>query len=196
MARNVYVAVIGVGLVGTDFISQLLGFPNPSPFHIISLSSSKKSILSSSGLTFSPAGWKSDLHQSESTLAFAQVLAELVSLASSGKSVVLVDNTSSEEVAQLYPNLLRSRISVITPNKKAYSGDLRLYEDILAASMQSGARFLNEATVGAGLPIISTLKDLVTTGDKVCPTSAYGTKPGISVISHRSQKLKASSRVP
>jgi homoserine dehydrogenase len=80
---------------------------------------------------------------------------------------VLVDNTSSDDVAALYPTWLGNGINVVTPNKKAYSGDLGLYESILHASEKSGARFLNESTVGAGLPIISTLKELVMTGDKV-----------------------------
>lgn len=92
---------------------------------------------------------------------------ELSALVQPGQKVVLVENTSSEDVAKLYPTFLKAGIEVITPNKKAYSGDLALYESILAASLESGARFLNEATVGAGLPIISTLKDLVATGDKV-----------------------------
>ena len=78
-----------------------------------------------------------------------------------------MDNTSSNDIAAFYPEVLKAGINIITPNKKAYSAGLTLYEKILAASLESGARFLNEATVGAGLPIISTLKDLVATGDKV-----------------------------
>ncbi|KAJ3715059.1 homoserine dehydrogenase-domain-containing protein [Lentinula raphanica] len=81
--------------------------------------------------------------------------------------VAIVDNTSSDNIASLYPQWLRAGINVITPNKKAYSGDLGLYEDILRASKETGAKFLNESTVGAGLPVISTLKELVATGDKV-----------------------------
>ncbi|EDQ98293.1 uncharacterized protein LACBIDRAFT_242236, partial [Laccaria bicolor S238N-H82] len=59
-------------------------------------------------------------------------------------------------------------INVVTPNKKAYSGDVQLWKDILeASSSQGGGRYLNEATVGAGLPVISTLKELLGTGDKI-----------------------------
>ena len=94
-------------------------------------------------------------------------LRELAALVRPGQEVVLVDNTSSNDVAALYPEFLKFGVHVVTPNKKAFSSDLTLYERILAAGLESGARFLNEATVGAGLPIISTLKDLVATGDKV-----------------------------
>jgi homoserine dehydrogenase len=79
-----------------------------------------------------------------------------------------VDNTSSDDVAAMYPSWLEKGINVVTPNKKAFSGDINLYQSILSASKKSGAKFLNEATVGAGLPVISTLKELVMTGDKVC----------------------------
>ena len=96
------------------------------------------------------------------------LLSNLSLLTEAGQKVVLVDNTSDENIASFYPKFLRAGISVVTPNKKAYSGPLSLYDDILSASTHTGARFLNEATVGAGLPIISTLKDLVITGDKVC----------------------------
>jgi len=96
-----------------------------------------------------------------------QLTRDLAKLVTPGQRVVLVENTSSEEVAALYPSFLKAGIDVITPNKKAYSGELSLYDSILTASLESGARFLNESTVGAGLPIISTLKDLVATGDKV-----------------------------
>ncbi|EGO03925.1 hypothetical protein SERLA73DRAFT_175619 [Serpula lacrymans var. lacrymans S7.3] len=167
--KTINIAVIGVGLVGSEFIDQLLAFPSPSPFRIVSLCSSKRSLFSNTGLVFSPSGWKSDLSDSSSSspVDIPSLTKGLASLVQPGQKVVLVDNTSSDDVAQLYPAFLRAGIEVITPNKKAYSGELTLYEDILAASLEAGARFLNEATVGAGLPVMSTLKDLVATGDRV-----------------------------
>jgi len=79
----------------------------------------------------------------------------------------VVDNTSSDDVASLYPHFLSRGFSVVTPNKKAYSSSLELYNQILAASNEGGAKIFYESTVGAGLPIISALKDLIQTGDKV-----------------------------
>lgn len=80
---------------------------------------------------------------------------------------VFVDNTSSQEIADHYPILLQHGIHVITPNKKAFSGSYEAYTAIVAASAASGAKWYNESTVGAGLPVISTLKDLIRTGDQV-----------------------------
>jgi len=164
--KVICVAVVGVGLVGGEFVDQLGNFPAPNPFRLVSLSSSKTTLFSPEGLEIGP-GWKERLNQSGLKPDLQFLLRELCSLVTPGQDVVLVDNTSSNEVAAFYPLFLKAGINVITPNKKAFSASLSLYENILAASVESGAQFLNEATVGAGLPVVSTLKDLVATGDKV-----------------------------
>ena len=166
------VAVVGVGLVGGEFISQLLSLPQtPNPFRLVAIASSKCALLapnpSTEGLSFSSAGWKSDLQRSTTRLDLADLKEKLGILAAKGHKAVFVDNTASDDVAQLYPAFLSAGVNIVTPNKKGFSGELSLYDQILDASLQSDTRFLNESTVGAGLPIISTLKDLVATGDKV-----------------------------
>ena len=165
--QNVCVAVVGVGLVGGEFIAQLLSLPQPSPFRLVAVSSSKHTLFSPSGISFSSSGWKSDLSKSTSGPDLVDLRVKLGALVAQGHKVALVENTSSQDIAQLYPGFMVGGISVITPNKKAYSGDLALYESIVDVSSRTGAKFLNEPTVGAGLPIISTLKDLVATGGKV-----------------------------
>lgn len=171
-----YVAVVGKGLVGAEFVDQLLSLPVPSnPFNIVSISSSKKTWLRPKSI--SKTEWRKDFESSASgdsdtvTLLKGPLGSELETFVKTGHKVVLVDNTSSDTIAQLYPRFLSAGINVITPNKKAFSSDLSLYEEILTAGMASGAKFYNESTVGAGLPVISTLKDLVTTGDNVSGTS-------------------------
>ena len=162
------VAVVGVGLVGGEFIKQLLALPSPSPFRLVSLSSSKSTAYHPEGLSVSTSSWKDELTSSGRKPDLQFLLRELAALVKPGQEVVLVDNTSSNDVAAFYPQFLKFGVNIITPNKKAFSSDLALYEQILAAGLESGAKFLNEATVGAGLPIISTLKDLIATGDRVC----------------------------
>ena len=88
-------------------------------------------------------------------------------LSSAPARVVLVDNTSSQDVAESYPLFLRRGVNIITPNKKAFSGSYDLWRDIFGAVATSGAKVFHESSVGAGLPVISTLKDLVETGDQV-----------------------------
>lgn len=80
---------------------------------------------------------------------------------------VLIDCTSSQDVAEHYPYFLSKNVSIVTPNKKAFSGSYDLWEKIFSAAQASGAKVFHESSVGAGLPVISTLKDLVETGDEV-----------------------------
>jgi homoserine dehydrogenase len=88
-------------------------------------------------------------------------------LAAAPSKVILVDNTSSQDVAESYPAVLSKGISIVTPNKKAFSGSYKLWQEIFAAAIESGAKVYHESSVGAGLPVISTLKELVDTGDEV-----------------------------
>ncbi|KAF8146928.1 homoserine dehydrogenase-domain-containing protein [Mycena galopus ATCC 62051] len=165
LSPRIYVAVVGVGLVGSEFINQLLSI-RASPFHLVSLTSTTRTIFN---LTHPiSSSWKSDLASSADRPDLSKLTQQLSALVSPTQKVALIDNTSSEDVAALYPTWLSAGISVITPNKKAFSGDIGLYEELVAASAKTGGgRFLNEATVGAGLPVIGTLKDLVATGDKI-----------------------------
>jgi len=80
---------------------------------------------------------------------------------------VIIDCTASQDVANRYRDWLAAGVHVITPNKKANSGVLDYYESLLTARRQSGAHYLYEATVGAGLPVIQTLRDLRETGDEI-----------------------------
>ena len=80
---------------------------------------------------------------------------------------VIVDCSASDAIAERYAGWLAAGIHVITPNKHAVAGPLARRRAIEAASEASGARLRYEATVGAGLPVIQTLRDLLHTGDQL-----------------------------
>ncbi|HSS07245.1 MAG TPA: ACT domain-containing protein, partial [Rhodanobacteraceae bacterium] len=80
---------------------------------------------------------------------------------------VIIDCTASQDVANRYRGWLAAGVHVVTPNKKANSGALDYYESLRAVRRQSGAHYLYEATVGAGLPVIQTVRDLRETGDDI-----------------------------
>ena len=80
---------------------------------------------------------------------------------------VLIDCTASAAVADQYCDWLRRGIHIVTPNKKANSGTMRYYRSLQEARRAAGTHYLYEATVGAGLPVIQTLRDLRETGDEV-----------------------------
>src|SRR5690606_36205058 len=79
---------------------------------------------------------------------------------------LIVDCSGSEAIARHYPKWLAAGIHVVTPSKHAGSGDWERYVAIREAQ-RSGARFMSEATVGAGLPVINTLRNLLDTGDEI-----------------------------
>jgi aspartokinase/homoserine dehydrogenase 1 len=80
---------------------------------------------------------------------------------------VVIDCTASAEVADKYCDWLRRGIHIVTPNKKANSGALSYYRSLQEAKRAAGTHYLYEATVGAGLPVIHTLRDLRETGDDI-----------------------------
>jgi aspartokinase/homoserine dehydrogenase 1 len=80
---------------------------------------------------------------------------------------VVIDCTASAEVADRYRDWLSRGIHIVTPNKKANSGALPYYRSLQEARRTAGTHYLYEATVGAGLPVIQTLRDLRGTGDDI-----------------------------
>lgn len=186
-AKAVRVAVVGVGLVGAEFVNQLLALPSEM-FRLVSLSTSRGTLFSADGLAVNSSNWRSTLDKDAGPTILSALLGELKSIVDSGNKAVLVDNTSAETVAHLYPQLLSAGINVITPNKKAFSSDQVLYDAIVNSSISSGAKFLNESTVGAGLPVMSTLKDLVATGDTVSKGFTLLFSSHLTFIFKRSQK--------
>jgi aspartokinase/homoserine dehydrogenase 1 len=84
---------------------------------------------------------------------------------------VIVDCTASQDVADRYADWLGRGIHVITPNKRAHSGPIEYYQELKRVCAAANTHFLYEATVGAGLPVIQTVKDLVETGDDIVSIS-------------------------
>jgi len=80
---------------------------------------------------------------------------------------VVIDCTASASIADQYRDWLSRGIHIVTPNKKANSGTLPYYRSLQDAKRDAGTHYLYEATVGAGLPIIHTLRDLRGTGDEI-----------------------------
>ncbi|KAL4978222.1 homoserine dehydrogenase [Aspergillus desertorum] len=169
MSAPIYLGVIGVGGVGTAFLHQLARLPNAP--QLILLARSSQTLLSPTP-SYTPAipatEWKTAVENPSLTKSGALTPDEIAAyLASAPGRSILVDNTSDPALASNYPVFLRKGISVVTPNKKGFSSDLSLWKEIFAAAGEGKALVYHESTVGAGLPVISTLKDLVKTGDEV-----------------------------
>lgn len=168
--KQVYISIIGAGGVGKCFLAQLeqLAVRRPTPkLNLCYISTSKKALYNPD---FTPLEMSSAVAQlaSTSTVPLAPTgLVECLATLPEGAKAVIVDNTSSQEVAESYPLFLERGVSIVTPNKKAFSGSYKLWQDIFAAATKSGAKVYHESSCGAGMPIISTLNDLVNTGDEI-----------------------------
>ncbi|CAN8098062.1 unnamed protein product [Discula destructiva] len=171
--KTVYIGIIGAGGVGKAFLSQLaaLATRRPSPKLVLCyLSTSKQALYHADYTPLSLISAIADLSASTSSasppLALPKIVEYLSSVPAGAKSI-LVDNTSAQAVADAYPLFLAAGVSIVTPSKKAFSGSYALWQAIFGAAATSGAKVYHESSCGAGLPVISTLNDLVATGDEV-----------------------------
>lgn len=165
LAEYIHANKTGVGGVGTAFLSQLARLPSPP--QLVLLARSSATVLAPT-YTAIPTDWASAARTPGLTQTGALAVDDLATYLSSAPGrAILVDNTSDPKLAASYPAFLRKGVSVVTPNKKGFSGELSLWKDIFAAAAEGKAVVYHESTVGAGLPVISTLRDLVDTGDEV-----------------------------
>ena len=162
------VGVIGPGKVGAALLDQLraaqpqlLGKANLD-LRLRAIASSTKMLLDGRGIG---GDWRASFAADSEALDLDRFTAHLIG--SHLPHLVIVDCSASPLVADRYADWLAAGIHVVTPNKQAGAGPSARYDAIREAAAASGARFRYEATVGAGLPVISTLRDLIDTGDAV-----------------------------
>lgn len=167
--RTVNVFLAGTGLIGNTLLNQVseqfqkLSEDNKLEVRITGMANSKKMIFDENGLALKDAvDHMKEKGEPMKSQAFLQKM-----LSMNLPSSIFVDCTSSEDIASLYEEILEANISIVTPNKKANSGSLETYKQLKKTSRQRGVRFLYETNVGAGLPVINTLNDLLLSGDKV-----------------------------
>ena len=166
--QTVALAVIGPGKVGAALLDQLqAALPR--------LRSEANIDLRLRALATSSKLWLSEHRDSKdwrTRMDEAPIPADLSAIATHlldthMPHAAIIDCSASDAVAAHYPQWLAAGIHVITPNKHAGAGPLERHHAIRAAREKGGARFRYEATVGAGLPVISTLRDLLDTGDEL-----------------------------
>ena len=163
------IGIIGPGSVGKVLLDQLAGQRErlAAQLHIDlrvrGIMSSKTMKLADTSIALDR--WREEITQGVVPADYARCFAHLK--VDHLPHTVIIDCSASQGVADRYHDWLAAGVHVITPNKKANSGPLAYYESLKAARRHSGAHYLYEATVGAGLPVIQTLRDLRETGDDI-----------------------------
>ncbi len=166
--KRINLFIIGVGNVGKAFLEQLKKQFNFLKEHhqlnikIIGVANSKKMSFEKDGIAIS--GWKEVLEKGEpfDQMSYVHKMHEL-----NFRNSIFIDITASSEIPKLYLEVLKRSISVVTPNKIAATRSYDHYRSLKAATKRYGSQFLVETNVCAGLPVLSTLNDLVRSGDQV-----------------------------
>ncbi|MCG8605547.1 bifunctional aspartate kinase/homoserine dehydrogenase I [bacterium] len=167
--RTLNLFLIGPGAVGSKLLEQIAkrnhAIKNQGDIEIKinAIANSSRMIYDRHGLP--PDNWLAFLKNAEEPSDLDKFLE--IAKAHCSNSKVVVDCTASDMVAARYDGILQSGISIVTPNKLAASGKYRQYQRLKHLAHKGKARFFYETNVGASLPIISTMRDMVLCGDEI-----------------------------
>ncbi len=167
--KVIHLFMVGVGLIGGTLIKQLrdqedfLRNKRSLEIKVVGLANTKKMLFNPDGIDL--ANWKESLADSSTESDISGYVDKLIDLNLSNS--VFVDNTADLLIHEHYKRILNASVSISTPNKVATSSNLDEYLDLLSVAEQKNVYFGYETNVGAGLPVISTLRNLVDSGDRI-----------------------------
>ena len=172
--KEMYLFIAGTGLVGTSLLKQIqkqhstLLTEHNLKINLIGITNSRKMLIDKKGISLDnyreilkTSGEKGDISD------FIQQMTKL-----NLRNSVFIDCTADENVASRYGEILSKYVSIVTANKIACSSEYKYYQKLKNIANERGVRFMYETTVGAGLPIIKTINDLVLSGDKILKIEA------------------------
>ena len=166
--KKLYLVVVGVGNIGATLLQQLFQqreylLAHGFDVRVCGLADSKH-------MAFNPNGvdlrrWRETLTRGDKRMDALQMAEDVQRL--NLTNVALVDCTASEELSHAYSLFVDANMHIVTPNKKANVLPLKQYKALMEKLKKRQKFFLYEANVGAGLPVISTLHDLIASGDTI-----------------------------
>ena len=172
--KDIHIFITGVGNVGGFLIEQI---KNQKDFiaknlkinlKVHGISNSRKMIISDSEIDLKD--WSKDLDKSKIVSDSNDFQNKILEL--NLRNSLFIDNTASDLIPNTYNEYLNNGIGIITCNKIANSGTLNNYENLKTLSRNNNCSFLYETNVGAALPVISTLNNLINSGDKIIKIEA------------------------
>ncbi|QYN49619.1 bifunctional aspartate kinase/homoserine dehydrogenase I [Apibacter sp. ESL0432] len=173
LTKTLHVFSVGTGNIGATLLRQIdaqsdfLRENNGIEVKINGIANSKKMIIDEEGIDLTQ--WQERINKGDTSNLdeFIQKI-KLLNLS----NCIFVDNTASPITGTYYKELFESNVSVVTCNKIANSSSYKDYKDLKDTARRRGVDFFYETNVGAGLPIIRTLKDLMTSGDRIIKIEA------------------------
>ncbi|HMR87440.1 MAG TPA: bifunctional aspartate kinase/homoserine dehydrogenase I [Saprospiraceae bacterium] len=172
--KRIHVFMVGVGLIGGTLLKQIeeqketLKTQNGLEITIAGLANTKKMVFAENGIDLHQ--WKLALDESQD-VSDSQVFVEKMIEMNLSNSI-FIDNTADGKIPDLYEQVFNASISVATPNKVAASSAYDQYNRLKQLAKRNNVQFLFETNVGAGLPVISTLRNLIQSGDNIIKIEA------------------------
>ncbi|MDR8392165.1 bifunctional aspartate kinase/homoserine dehydrogenase I [Aliifodinibius sp. S!AR15-10] len=167
--KTVNLFLVGVGLIGGTLLklirkqTQKLLDDYFIDLKLAGVSNSKKFLIDEEGISMEH--WKDELDENGESADIEKFIEQMSELNLSNS--IFIDCTASDEIANTYSNVLKSSVSIVTANKKANSSSLSKYEELQELALQHNVAYLYETNVGAGLPVVATLKEQILTGDSI-----------------------------
>ncbi|MEJ2053410.1 MAG: bifunctional aspartate kinase/homoserine dehydrogenase I [Calditrichaceae bacterium] len=164
---NVY--MVGTGLIGGTLLNQIndqmdfLTNKKSLNIKIVGLADINNMSFDRNGINLKK--WRDILNKSDSKSDLDKFVE--IMIANKLQNSVFVDCTASGKIVENYPRILQNCISIVTPNKKANSGPMTFYNKLVDIVRENNTQFLYETNVGAGLPVIDILHNLVVAGDEI-----------------------------
>ncbi len=166
--------ICGVGTVGGSLIDQIrnqrerLMLENGLKLNVVGIADASRAVFSREGIDLD--NFKTELAEKGIDSSIDTLRDEIIGM--NIFNSVFVDCTASAAVASLYKDLLLHNVSVVAANKIAASSEYENYRELKQIARQRGVKYLFETNVGAGLPIINTINDLIHSGDKILKIEA------------------------
>ena len=172
--KEMYLFIAGTGMVGTSLLKQLLEqystlvSEHNLKINLIGVTNSRKMLIDKKGIPLE--SYREVLKTSGEKGDISVFIREMTRL--NLRNSVFIDCTANENVASHYGEILSRYVSIVAANKIACSSQQSYYHKLKSIANENGIRFMYETTVGAGLPIIKTINDLVLSGDKILKIEA------------------------
>ena len=166
---ELHLFMVGVGLIGSTLLEQIkaqasfLKTSRSLEVRVVGLANSKKMLLQAEGIDLDH--WKDSLLDKGEDMNMHDFVDRMNRM--NLNNSIFVDNTANKHITDYYENILDASISISTPNKIATSSAFLKYERLKNIARKRGVQFRYETNVGAGLPVIGTLSDLITSGDRI-----------------------------
>lgn len=168
------VFLTGVGKIGSTLLNQFmrqskaLRENEKIDIRLVGLSNSKKMVLNPKGIDL--VNWRAALNNSEEEMDLHEWVSKIKKL--NLMDSVVIDCSSSEKLPQYYRMLIDSNISVIASNLRANIGSYHSYLELRALARQRGVKYLYEASVGDGVPILNIINKMLNSGDRITSVEA------------------------